>query len=130
MTTIPNKHDLLFQSETSSIINLGIEVHKELGHGFLEMVYKDALEYELKLAGIEYEREKVYSIRYKSIILSKKFFSDFTIDDKIILEIKAQSTIVSADLKQTLNYLKASGCKVGLILNFGHEKLDIKRLVF
>jgi GxxExxY protein len=130
MENTPNHHDLLYRSETSSIINLALEVHKELGHGFLEIIYKDALEYEFKNAALPYEREKEYSVPYKAIILPRKFFSDFTAYDKIILEIKAQSNIGSEDLKQTINYMKSSGCKVGLILNFGREKLEIKRMVF
>lgn len=118
------------REETEEIIGTGIEVHKHLGFGFLEIVYKDALEYEFRNRRIEFEREKEYVINYKEIILPHKFFADFVVFDKVILEIKAKDGIADEDMAQTLNYLKCSGCKVGLILNFGRVKLDIKRVVF
>jgi GxxExxY protein len=116
--------------ETDLIIGIGIEIHKILGHGFLEIVYKDAYEYEFKQRLIQYEREREFSIPYKKIILPHKFFADFVVMDKVILEIKAKDGIADEDYAQTINYLKCSGCKVGLILNFGRLKLDIKRVVF
>lgn len=119
-----------FQEQTSLIIKTGIDIHKELSHGFLEIVYKDAFEYELKQANIFFEREKMYEIPYKKIILPHKYYADFVIFDNIILEIKAKDGIAPEDMAQTINYLKCSGCKVGLILNFGRMKLDIKRVVF
>jgi GxxExxY protein len=118
------------KEETDLIIGIGIEIHKILGHGFLEIVYKDAYEYEFKQRLIQYEREREFSIPYKKIILPHKFFADFVVMDKVILEIKAKDGIADEDYAQTINYLKCSGCKVGLILNFGRLKLDIKRVVF
>jgi GxxExxY protein len=118
------------KEETDLIIGIGIEIHKILGHGFLEIVYKDAYEYEFRKKLTEYEREKEYSIPYKDIILPHKFFADFIVLGKIILEIKAKDGISDEDYAQTINYLKCSGCKVGLILNFGRLRLDIKRVVF
>lgn len=118
------------EDETEAIIYLAIEVHKLLGFGFSEIVYKDALEYEFKLNAIEFQREKAYTIRYKDIYLKHKFFADFVVFDLVILEIKAKDSIASTDMQQTINYLKCSGCKVGLILNFGRNKIEIKRLVF
>lgn len=118
------------RKETDEIIGTGIEVHKHLGAGFLEIVYKDALEYEFKNKKIDFEREKEYIIRYKEKILPHQFFADFVVFDKVILEIKAKTGIADEDMAQTLNYLKCSGCKVGLILNFGKSKLDIKRVVY
>ena len=122
--------DFPLRGETDIIIGLGIEIHKTLGFGFLEIVYKDAFEYELKSRVIQYEREKEFKIKYKQIILSHKFYADFVVMDKVILEIKAKDGIADEDYAQTINYLKCSGCKVGLILNFGRMKLDIKRVVF
>ena len=115
---------------TDKIIGRGIEIHKYLGFGFLEIVYKDAFEYEFTSKEIPYEREKEYIIAYKEIILPHKFYADFVVFDEVILEIKAKDGIADGDMAQTLNYLKCSGCKVGLILNFGRMKLDIKRVVF
>lgn len=119
------------QEETDRIIGLPIEVHKVLGAGFLEIVYKDAMEYEFNENKIRFKREEEYTVPYKKTFLNHRFFADFVVFGKIIVEIKAkQGGIAEADLSQTLNYLKVSGCKVGLILNFTAAKLQIKRVVF
>jgi GxxExxY protein len=118
------------KEETDIIIRACITIHKQLGFGFLEIVYKDALEYELGKAGHYYEREKEYKIKYQDIILPHKFYADFIVFNSVIVEIKAKDGICDEDMAQTINYLKCSGCKVGLILNFGKAKLDIKRVVF
>jgi GxxExxY protein len=118
------------KEETDLIIGIGIEIHKILGHGFLEIVYKDAFEYEFRKRLTIYAREKEFSISYKGVILPHKFFADFIVFGKVILEIKAKDGIPDEDYAQTINYLKCSGCKVGLILNFGKLKLDIKRVVY
>ncbi len=122
--------DFPLKDETDKIIGAGIEIHKILGHGFLEIVYKDALEYEFKTKGYFFTREKSFSIQYKEITLPHKFYADFVLFDQIILEIKAKEGIADEDYAQTINYLKCSGCKVGLILNFGKTRLDIKRVVY
>ena len=123
--------ELILQQETDLIIGVGIEVHKELGAGFLEIVYKDALEYELRERGYSFQREEEYQIPYKKIVLRHKFYADFVVFDKVILEVKAkEGGICDEDLAQTINYLKVSGCKVGLILNFARSRLQIKRVVF
>lgn len=118
------------KDETDKIIGIALEIHELLGHGFLEIVYKDAFEYELAEREILYKREKEYRILYKKIILPHKFFADFIVFDKVILEVKAKENIADEDFAQAINYLKCSGCEVGLILNFGRAKLGIKRLVF
>lgn len=123
--------DYPLQFETERILGTAIRVHKKLGAGFLEIVYKDALEYEFSLCNILYQREKEYRIRYDSVILPHKFFADFVVFDKVILEVKSkEGGIAEEDYAQTLNYLRVSGCKVGLIVNFGKMKLDIRRVVF
>lgn len=120
-----------FQEETGAIIKLGYEIHKHLGAGFLEVVYKDAFEYEFELNEIEFKREEEYTIRYKGKVLKHKFYADFVVFGNVILEIKAkEGGIAEEDYAQTINYLKASGCKVGLILNFAKLKLEIKRVVY
>ena len=119
------------QEETSEIIRVCYEVHRELGTGLLEIVYKDALEYEFSSQDIEYSREKQYDVPYKNIILKHQFFADFVIYNKVILEVKArQGGISDDDYAKTINYLRISGCKVGLIINFGTSKLGIKRVIF
>jgi GxxExxY protein len=118
------------KDETDFIIGVGIEIHKILGHGFLEIVYKDAFEYEFKKRITAFVREQEYSIPYKDVILPHKFFADFVVFGNVILEIKAKDGIADEDYAQTINYLRCSGCKVGLILNFGRLKLDIKRVVY
>ena len=118
------------KDETDTIIHIGFEVYNTLGFGFLEIVYKDALEYEFRQNDIIYGREKEYIVRYKDTILRHNFFADFIVFNSVILEIKAKEGIANDDMARTINYLKCSGCKVGLILNFGRSKLEIKRLVF
>lgn len=119
------------QNETDLIIKLALEVHKNLGAGFLEIVYKDAMSYEFDEHDFLYQREKEFDIKYKKAILNHKFYADFVLFEKVIVEIKAkQGGIAEEDLAQTINYLKVSGCKVGLILNFAAAKLQIKRVVF
>ena len=126
-----DKNEYPLQEETELIIRTGIEIHKILGAGFLEIVYKDAFEYEYRNQDILYEREKEYIIQYKNAILPHKFYADFVVFDKVIVEIKSKDGgIAEEDYAQTINYLKCSGCKVGLILNFGKMKLEIKRVVF
>ena len=129
MADIRNEYFPL-KDETDAIIHLGFEVHKNLGFGFLEIVYKDALEYEFRNNDIPFEREKEYIVHYKNIILRHRFYADFIVFDSVILEVKAKEGIANDDMACTINYLKCSGCKVGLILNFGRNKLEIKRLVF
>jgi GxxExxY protein len=119
------------QKETDLIIKLALEVHKNLGAGFLEIVYKDAMSYEFDEHDFLYQREKEFDIKYKKAILNHKFYADFVLFEKVIVEIKAkQGGIAEEDLAQTINYLKVSGCKVGLIFNFTAAKLQIKRVVF
>lgn len=124
-------NNLLLQEETYTIIGLCMEVHRILGHGFGEIVYKDALIFEAKQKGIPVEREKEYKIKYKQTILPHSFFADFIFYNKIIVEVKAQEgAINSTCISQTLNYLKASDCRIGLIINFGRKSLEHQRVIF
>lgn len=120
---------LVFKEEVYEIIGACMEVHKFLGHGFLEIVYKEALEIEFKKRGIDYEREKKFSIYYKEIKLDRFYIGDFVVFDSIILEIKAQNSVINENIKQVINYLAVSKCKLGLIVNFGEESLKFKRIV-
>lgn len=123
-------NNLIYKQESYDIIGRCFEVHNNLGAGFLEVVYKDALAYEFKKEGIPYEREKEYVVNYKEKILPHKFYADFVVFDKIILEIKATSGIVDKFIAQSINYLKVSNNKLALIVNFGELQLNYKRIVF
>lgn len=127
--TTNNEYPL--QELTSRIIGLGIEIHKILGAGFLEIVYKDAFEYEFITNHVSFEREKEFKITYKQTILKHKFYADFIVFNNVILEVKAKEAgIAEEDYAPTINYLKCSNCKIGLILNFAKLKLEIKRVIY
>ena len=123
------KTEIFYKRESYEIIGICMEVHNILGKGHSEVIYKDALEYEFNLNGIEYSREKSYKIKYKEIILPRLYKADFVVFDKIILEVKAIESIESGNVKQTLNYLAASGLKLGLLVNFGEDNVNYKRVV-
>ena len=118
-----------FQDETYEIIGICMEVHRILGKGLLEVVYKDAIQHELEIRDIPYSREKKYIVEYKDVILPHHFFADFVVHDKIILEVKAQKGIADEHIRYTLNYMTLSECKLGLIVNFGEDSLRHKRLI-
>lgn len=121
--------DLIYKDESYAIIGICFEVHNNLGPGFLEIVYKDALEYEFRKAQIPYEREKEYIVNYKNIVLPHNFYADFVVYDKIILEVKAVSGIANEFFALAINYLKVSNNKLALIVNFGELKLNYERIV-
>ncbi|OOQ61266.1 GxxExxY protein [Mucilaginibacter pedocola] len=121
--------DILFKSESYKIIGACFEVHKALGHGFKEVVYKDALEVEFSRIGIPFQREKSYDIYYKEQKLKHCFVADFVVFDSIVLEIKAADYIGEPYLKQTLNYLKASGLRLGIVINFGAPSVEYQRVI-
>jgi len=98
--------------------------------GFIEIVYKDALEYEFRKANIYYDRECEYEVNSKGIILPHKFYADFVVMDKAILEVKGAKSISDEFVARTINYLKVSELKLGLIVNFGEQKLSYKRNEF
>ena len=121
--------EIIYKEESYKIIGNCMEVHNNLGAGFLEIVYKDALEYEFRKANIPYEREKEYIVNYKGITLPHKFYADFIVFNKIILEVKAVSGIADEFIAQAINYLKVSQNKLAIIANFGELKLNYKRIV-
>lgn len=121
--------DLIYKEEFYKVIGICMEVHRILGRGFLEIVYKDALDYEFRLNNIIYEREKVFKINYKKVILPHKFYADFIVYNNIILEVKAVNGIVDELIKLTLNYMACSKCKLGIVVNFGEDSLRYKRLI-
>ena len=117
---------------TEKVIGLAIKVHRTLGPGFLESVYKAALAYELKLAGIPFEKEKEMPVPYGPITLEVGFRCDFLIEGQLIVECKAAKKLHPIDQAQTLNYLNCSKLQVGLLFNFHVMKLvdgGLKRIV-
>lgn len=120
---------LIYKRQSYDIIGACMEVHKELGKGFFEIVYGDALEIELKNAKINYQREVKFNITYKGKSLPHYYVSDFIIDNKIVLEIKAIESLTKSHVKQTLNYLAASKIKLRLLVNFGEDSLTYKRIL-
>ncbi len=122
--------EIIYKEESYAIIGKCMEVHNELGHGFSEIVYKDALEIEFSENDILYEREKEYPVYYKHKILKHKFYADFIIFDKIILEVKCVKILTEEHISQVINYLKVSENKLGLLVNFARGKLEYQRLVY
>ena len=116
--------------ECYKIIGAAMKVHRELGAGFLESVYQEALEIELHRKGIPFEREKELKIHYDGIELQQRYKADFVCYDNIIVELKAVSSLDKNHYAQVINYLKATNKKLGLLINFGnHEELIWERLV-
>ena len=127
---LQNMTEIILKEESYQLIGICMEVHRELGMGFKEIIYKDALEFELKTKKIPYIREKEFTIEYKGIILPHHYYADFIVYDSIILEVKASYMIVNNFVTQTVNYLKASGLQLGIIANFGEKSFVSKRVVF
>ena len=122
--------ELLMEKEVYAIVGAAMEVHSELGAGFLEAVYHEAMEMELEERGIEYQSQVPLRIRYKHRHLKKEYIADFIVVGPVLVEIKALDDISGKDEAQLLNYLKATGIRVGVIINFGrHSGLEWKRFV-
>lgn len=122
----PRKYDAV----TSAVIGAALEVHRILGPGFLESVYEEALAIELELRGIPFNRQRIISVSYKGKPIGEGR-TDFIIEDSLIVELKAAERVLPIHQAQVLSYLKATGCRLGLLINF-HERLlrdGIKRVV-
>lgn len=121
---------LLYSKESYAINGAAMEVYNNLGHGFLEAVYQEALEREFKLRGIPYEREKELTISYKGEVMKQTYKADFVCYGKIIVELKAVASLDEAHRSQVYNYLHATGYSLGLLLNFGYsDGLEHERIV-
>lgn len=127
MALVEKDADLFFKEECYKIIGACMKVHRELGSGFLEPVYHEALVVEFNKQGIPFESEKVFKIIYSGVELKSTYVADFVCYDKIVLEIKATSSLSDAHVSQLLNYLNASKMRVGLLVNFGEASLRYKR---
>ena len=123
------ENNIIYKDESYKIIGACMEVHNNLGCGFLEAVYQEALEIEFEQRKIPFEREKSLKIMYKGIVLKKEYVADFICYNKIIIETKAATELKSDHIAQTLNYLKITGYKLGLLVNFGATSLKYKRIV-
>jgi GxxExxY protein len=121
--------ELYKKEEYYKIIGICMEVHRILGSGLLEIVYKDAIEYEFKKNNIPFEREKEFEIKYKDVILEHKFYADFIVFNEIVLEIKIAKAIGDEHIAQTLNYINLSWNKLGIIVNFKNKSLEHKRVI-
>jgi len=121
--------EYIYKDENYTIVGILFEVHKNLGKGFSEIVYKDAIEYELQQQNIPYQREKEFSVNYKNTTLKHKFYADFVVYDKIILEIKTVDCFNSSHYNQCLNYLKVSKNKLAILANFNLVSLEYKRII-
>lgn len=121
--------DILYKEESYNIIKVCFEVHNRLGCGFLEAVYQEALAIEFEYLNIPFEAEKELRIPYRDRILKKKYRADFVCYEKIIVELKALSKLISDHEAQVINALKATGFQLGILVNFGEKSLKYKRLV-
>ena len=122
--------ELLFKEEAYAIVGAAMTVYNELGWGFLEAVYQEALELELRERGLPFEAQKDLHILYKGRPLKKTYTSDLLCYGKIMVELKSQERLIGKDRGQLLNYLKATGLQLGLLFNFGnHEKFEWERWV-
>ncbi len=119
---------LLFAELTYKIIGAAMEVHQTLGPGFLESVYEAALAYELQVLGLPFERQKLLDVHYKGMLIGQ-YKADFLVEGKVIAELKAQRSLTAIDEAQLLNYLKTTGVRVGLLLNFGAKSLQHERRI-
>ena len=119
---------ILHKELTGSLLKLFYEVYNELGHGFLEKVYQNALYTELKINGFDVESQKQIKVYYKNVEVGE-YYADLIVNDKVILELKATESITEAHEFQLLNYLKSTNIEVGLLLNFG-KKPEFCRKVF
>ena len=121
---------LLYSDETYAVIGAAMEVCYRLGCGFAEPVYQEALGLEFGLRGIPFVAQTKLRLKYKDFVLKKFYRADFVCFDRVIVEIKAESSLISIDWAQVMNYLKASGYRVGLLFNFGSAPtLEKKRII-
>ena len=124
-----SKSKLLYEDLTYQIIGAVMEVHKTLGCGFLEYVYEEALCHEFRLRNIRFERQKELDIHYKEYVIPRQYRPDLWVEEKVIVENNATAGLTEIDEAQILNHLKATGMRVGLVLNFGRPQLEYRRRI-
>ena len=120
---------LIFKDEVYAIVGAAMEVYNVLGPGFLEAVYQESLEIELRQRGIPFNAQHPIAVHYKGTLLKSRYVADFLVYGQIVVEIKAIAELTVREQAQLLNYLKAGKFPLGLLINFGHkEKLEWKRM--
>ena len=119
---------LLHQSITNTILKVYYEVYNELGHGFLEKVYQNAMYFELKARGLKVESQKEIKVYFKQQLVGE-YYADLIVENKVIIELKAAEVLMNAHVARTINYLKATPIEIGMLLNFGSEP-EFKRLIY
>ena len=124
-----NEHELILKDEVYAIVGAAMEVSNELGAGFLEAVYQEALGLEFAAREVPFVAQPEINISYKTTTLAKRYIPDFVCYNRVIVEIKSIKQLTAIEDAQLLNYLKASGNSVGVLLNFGAPKLEWKRMV-
>ncbi|MBU1614685.1 GxxExxY protein [bacterium] len=122
-----NEKRILYKELSYKIIGLAMEVHSKLGYGFLEKVYENAMMVLFRREGIKAKQQAPITVYFEGEVVGE-YCADILVEDKIILELKAVEKIVNAHISQTLNYLKATGLELAILLNFGKEKLEYERL--
>ena len=120
------ENDMIYPSETYAVIGAAMEVQNELGCGFAELVYNEALNIELGLRGIPFETEKLITITYKGHLLERTYKADLVCYDNIVVELKAVDKLKTEHTSQLLNYLKATNLPLGILINFGEKPLKFK----
>jgi GxxExxY protein len=120
--------EILFKQLSYRVVGAAMEVHRLLGPGFLEAVYQTALAHEFDLLGIPFEQQKRLTVKYKDVVVGE-YIADFVINGKIIVEIKAVSSLTSSHQAQALNYLAATGFQLAILINFGATSLQQRRVV-
>ncbi len=122
------KDEAYYSSITEEIIGCSFRVSNLLGVGFLEKVYENALAYELKRSGLNIEQQFPISVNYEEVVVGE-YFADLLVENDVIVELKAVSALDPSHFSQCMNYLKATGYKVALLINFGTSKLQVRRIV-
>jgi len=123
-----NENEILYKDLSYKIVGLAMRVHSKLGYGFLEKVYENALMVLFRREGIEAKQQAPITVYFEEEVVGN-YYADILVEDKVILEIKSVENIIDAHIAQTLNYLKATGLRLAIILNFSKEKLKYKRIV-
>ena len=123
-----NEDEILYKDLSYKIVGLAMRVHSKLGYGFLEKVYENALMVLFRREGIEAKQQAPIIVYFEEEVIGN-YYADILVEDKVILEIKSVENIIDAHIAQTLNYLKATGLRLAIILNFSKEKLKYKRIV-
>jgi GxxExxY protein len=121
--------NIIYKNESYKLMGIMFDIHNNLGKGFSEIVYKDAIEYEFEKSKIFFEREKEYQVKYKEVFLKHKFYADFVVFNSIILELKCCKSITDSHIAQAMNYLKVSENKLAVIVNFNNDSLEYKRII-